>query len=208
MEPVEGNDSESEGSVDPNPATWVDRYGGDLYSYALTRLRNSHASEEVVQETLLAGVKNVEQFRGQSSDKAWLMTILRRKIVDHVRSRNRHDLRNAILKDDRRVEKFLNDIGSFDPDLIPEDIDPRQLALDRELWGLVRECLDLLPQRQADAFMLREFEGLSANEICETLEISRSNLWVLLHRARIRIAECLFQLWAEGEHCEAEEERD
>lgn len=205
MEPREGNDSDFEGSPKPNPATWVERHGNQLYSYALTRLRNSHASEEVVQETLLAGVKNLKQFRGDSTEKAWLMTILRRKIVDYARSRNRHDLRNAILQNDERVEHFLNDLGTFDPDLIPEDIDPRRLATDRELWALVRECLDLLPQRQADAFMLREFEGLSADEICETLDISRSNLWVLLHRARLRIAECLFLLWGEGEHCETED---
>ena len=199
MTPGEENESGPPDKAEPDARTWVERFGNELYAYALTRLRDSHASEEVVQETLLAGVKYLHQFRGESSEKSWLMSILRRKIVDHVRGRNRHDRRNAVLQHDGTVDALLSDLGSFDPDLIPEDMDPRQLVTDKELWELVRECLELLPQRQADAFMLREFEGLSAEDICDALKISRSNLWVLLHRARLRIAECLFQLWSKGD---------
>lgn len=199
MMPDEESESSSPDQSGPDARTWVERFGNELYAYALTRLRDSHASEEVVQETLLAGVKYLHQFRGESSEKSWLMSILRRKIVDYVRGRNRHDRRNAVLQHDGTIDALLSDLGSFDPDLIPEDMDPGRLATDKELWELVRECLELLPQRQADAFMLREFEGLSAEDICETLKISRSNLWVLLHRARLRIAECLFELWRKGD---------
>ena len=204
----EENHEDSPAQPESDPNTWVNRFGNQLYSYALTRLRDPHASEEVVQETLLAGVKYLSQFRGESSEKSWLMSILRRKIVDHVRARSRHDRRNAVIQHDHRVESFLNDLGSFDPDLIPENLDPSELATDKELWVLVRECLDLLPQRQADAFMLREIEGLSAEDICETLEISRSNLWVLLHRARLRIVECLIELWSKGDSCEHDQQDD
>ena len=73
-----------------DPTTWVERFGDDLFSYAITRLRDPHATEEVVQDTLLAGVRYLHQFRGEGSEKAWLMSILRHKIVDYVRSRNKH----------------------------------------------------------------------------------------------------------------------
>ena len=187
-----------------DPTTWVERFGDDLFSYAITRLRDPHATEEVVQDTLLAGVRYLHQFRGEGSEKAWLMSILRHKIVDYVRSRNKHERHDAMLQSDGRAEPFVNLLGSFDVNMIPEQIDPSKLAQDRELWGLVHDCLEEIPKRQADAFMLREFEGLSAEDICEALEISRSNLWVLLHRARLRIAECLLERWSRGDAVNSE----
>ena len=74
-----------------DPAVWVDEYGEYLFRYAYSRLRDANAAEEAVQETFLAGVRYVEQFAGRGSERGWLLGILKRKIVDYVRARSKHD---------------------------------------------------------------------------------------------------------------------
>jgi len=187
------DDSDNENRGTPDPATWVDRYGNDLYRYAYARLRDVHATEEAVQDTLLAGVQHIQQLRDLRKEKSWLLSILSRKIVDLIRRRNRQKRLDAMVHNDPLVEQFLDTFGAVDVSLVPIKLDPSTLAQHNELRSIIVECLKVLPQKQADAFTLRELEELGAEEICETLQISKSNLWVLLHRARIRIAECLLE---------------
>jgi len=64
-----------------------------------------------------------------------------------------------------------------------------------EFWQMIRTCFGKLPQRIADVFMLREMEEISSKDICKKLSISESNLWVMLHRARMALRECLEKSW-------------
>ncbi|GAB6164041.1 RNA polymerase factor sigma-70 [Thermostilla marina] len=177
-----------------DPEGWVDNHGDLLFRYAYSRLRDAEAAEEVVQETFLAAMKAVDQFRGDGSERAWLMTILRRKIVDHVRKRHRESARGGEWEGDP-AETFFDQAGNwrFDPRFgrSQPDTGIRQ----REFWAALRECLAALSQRQADAFTLRELEKQSSKEICEALGITSSNLWVLLHRARLQLMRCLKGHW-------------
>ena len=72
-----------------NPACWVDEYGDYLYRYAVSRLRGGDAAEEVVQETFVAALRHVDQYKAKGSERAWLLGILKRKIIDLIRDRNR-----------------------------------------------------------------------------------------------------------------------
>ncbi len=74
-----------------DPSVWVDRHGDVLYGYALARLRDPEAAEEVVQETFVSALGAVAQYSGKGAEGAWLLGILKRKIVDHVRRRSRFD---------------------------------------------------------------------------------------------------------------------
>lgn len=184
-----GHTSQPESTL--NPAEWVDRYGDTLYRFALARLRDAEAAEEVVQETFVAALGARDQYSGKGSEGAWLLGICKRKVVDLVRRRNRPDAGRG------------GDLG-LDPSEAMFDakgnwrLDPRILkgrpehSLERdEFWQAFRGCLGRLSQRQADAFTLRELEDLKSDEICKELEISASNLWVLLHRARLSLTACM-----------------
>lgn len=174
-----------------DPSTWVDQYGDTLYRYVLMRLRDPDAAEEVVQETFLAALRHSEQYAGRGDEGAWLMGICKRKLIEFVRRRSRE----AQLADDE---------SGGDPSAALFDekgrwrFDPRfargrpEAALERnEFWKILRRCLEGLPTRQADAFTLREIEAMDRDDICKELEITPSNLWVLLHRARLKLTGCL-----------------
>ncbi len=174
-----------------NPEVWLQEYGDYLFRYAVSRLRDADSAEEAVQDTLVAGLKAAEQYSGKGEERAWLLGILKRKIIDFVRRRNR----NAVLRSSDLDEGWLE--GLFDA-TGHWRADPRFLAAQpidtmerEEFWAAFRECLDKLPQRHADVFVLREIDEWESEKICKELEISTSNLWVLLHRARLQLAKCL-----------------
>ncbi len=176
------------------PASWVDQHGDYLYRYALSRLRNGDAAEEVVQDSFLSAFSHVKQFAGTGTERAWLLGIVKRKIIDYIRQRSRA---TNLLEDDAGdiSEVLFDQKGNWKREaLVPGD--PPLDALERqEFWRILRNCLQTLPSRQADVFVLREMDDQSSDEICKDLEISASNLWVLLHRARLRLANCMKSRW-------------
>ncbi|MCH7990684.1 MAG: sigma-70 family RNA polymerase sigma factor [Planctomycetes bacterium] len=182
-----------------NPAKWVDRHGDMLYRYALSRLRNAEAAEEVVQETFFAGLKALDQYSGQGTEAAWLLGILKRKIIDYVRQRNRSISGSDPDSSGDVTETLFDKKGNWraDPRIFGNQ---PEAALERnEFWKILRDCLSTLPVRQADVFTLREIEGLSSKNICAELDVSESNLWVMLYRARMRLSACLKSHWSEVE---------
>ena len=175
----------------PDPAQWVARHGNLLYRYALSRLRDVESAEEVVQETFLAGLRSVDQYAAKGAERAWLLGILKRKIVDYVRFRNRT---GSMLRSDGAddlSETLFDQKGNWRTDPRSFGPEPSTSLQRQEFWHTVHACLDTLPQRQADVFMLREMEGLGSEEICKELDSSPSNLWVLLYRARLRLSQCM-----------------
>jgi len=176
------------------PSVWVDQYGDYLYRYALSRLRNGEASEEVVQQTFLSALEHRDQFAGKGSERGWLLGILKRKIIDFIRQRNR----TSSLPDDGGgdpSDAYFDGQGSWNTDLRAAIRRPLDSLEREEFWQILRGCLQTLPERQADVFALREMDELGTEEICKDLEITSSNLWVLLHRARLRLAICMKGRW-------------
>ncbi|GAA5508625.1 sigma-70 family RNA polymerase sigma factor [Novipirellula caenicola] len=177
-----------------NPAMWVDQYGDNLFRYALSRLRDADAAEEVVQQTFLAGLEHVDQFSGQGSEQGWLLGILKRKIVDLIRARNRTVALNDGESGDS-LDRMFDHNGNWRKNTHCTSMQPLDSIDREEFWPILRRCLDGLPTNQADAFTLREMDKLGTQEICKELAISPSNLWVLLHRARLRLANCMKHRW-------------
>lgn len=171
-----------------DPSQWIERHGDTLFRYAYSRLRSREAAEEVVQDTFLAGLRHADQYSGEGVEGAWLMGILRRKVIDYVRKR-------------KRVQNEAEDQADFGGQLFDEagnwKLDPRfgerpSAGTEREeFYDRLDHCIDDLPERQARAFTLRELEDLDTEEICEILDVSPSNLSVLLYRARMKLSACL-----------------
>jgi RNA polymerase sigma-70 factor (ECF subfamily) len=131
---------------------------------------------------------------------AWLLGICKRKVIDHVRRRGRPDTSSGGDLGDDPSDEMFDAKGNWQQD--PRFLRGRpEASLEREeFWQAFRGCLQGLSARQADAFTLRELEEMSSDEICNALEISSSNLWVLLHRARLRLTRCMkshLQRWGD-----------
>lgn len=185
------------GSSDPKQ--WVELFGNYLFRYALIRVRDATVAEDLVQETLLAAFQARGRFAGDSSERSWLTGILKHKILDHFRRLKREQV---VLSADvlpPELDDRFDDLGIWkhDPALGPQDWgdDASALMQRKEFMAVLKKCLGKLPQRCADAFVLREMEGTESERIQELLGISPSNFWVLLHRARMQLRLCLEQNW-------------
>ncbi len=179
----ETKNSSVEGRV-PHPDKWVELYGDYLYRYALSRLRDSSSAEDCVQETLLAGIRNLSKLDGRQDIKFWLRVVMRNKIIDVFRNRERQpniDLGEdeAIL--DSALYKYAG-IGSITPEAWK--FDPRKLTEHAEFRNILQVCVDTLKDPMREAFVLRMIEGLESKEVCKVMQIEPNHLWVLLHRAR------------------------
>ncbi len=184
-------------SPSTNPHQWVDAYADVLFRYAQVRLRRREDAEDALQETFLAALQAQRTFRGDSAELTWLMGILRHKIVDQIRVSARNAAQVAIPAGD--LDEWF---GTNNRWLHPPkswSADPSQLADDDEFWQQVRKCFEALPRRQAQVFALRTFDDISSEHICKQTGISATNLWVLLHRARLRLRACLEASWFTSE---------
>jgi len=180
-----------------NPERWVDDHGDCLYRYALLRVRKPEVAEDLVQETLFAAVRTVAKFGGRSSERSWLCGILKNKICDHFRQLGRETpFTDLEFLSDEMSHKFVPQ-GFWNHEYGPAEwkSEPEVVMHRTEFWQTFRQCLDKLPPRVADVFMLREMEEQDTPQICASLQISQSNLWVMLHRARMALRECLEINW-------------
>jgi RNA polymerase sigma-70 factor (ECF subfamily) len=178
-----------------DPRTWLDEHGDALYRYALVRVRNAAAAEDLVQETLLAALTARERFAGQSSVRTWLIAILKNKLIDHLRRRAREAPPVDEPDDELIDELFEDDPGQHWRSAPGVWANPSGALEQTEFWQVFSDCLAQLPPRQAQAFGLCELDGLAGEEACKVLGLSPSNLWVLMHRARLRLRQCLETRW-------------
>jgi RNA polymerase sigma-70 factor (TIGR02943 family) len=183
-----------------DPATWVDRHGDYLFRYAMARVRGAELAEDLVQEAFLGALRSRHQFAGASSERTWLVSILKRKIIDHLRRQHREEPASNVAADGW-MEELFDRKGHWKkaPARWPS---PSAVLENAEFWKTFSHCLEKLPGRQADAFSLREIDELASAEVCEVLAISPANLWVMLHRARLQLWRCLDIHWFGGKGSE------
>lgn len=182
-----------------NPERWVDDHGDCLYRYAVLRVRRPEVAEDLVQEALCAAVRTQSSFRRKSSERSWLCGILKNKICDYFRKLGRETCFTDLeFLEDEMSHKFIDQ--GWNHDLGPAEWKSEaEVVMDRaEFWKTFRDCLSKLPARVGDVFMLREMEEMETAQICEALRISKNNLWVMLHRARMALRECLELNWFEN----------
>jgi len=174
---------------------WVDAHADYLFNFAIGQVRDANTAEDLVQDTFLAAVKAQNSFGGKSSARTWLVGILRHKIYDHLRKTCReravrHD--PTPLNDGESWEEaavWLHDVAA------ETQLPSRRMELD-EFRAHLEQALGKLPPRIAQVFQLYQIEDRPNREVCEQLNISESNLWVMLHRARKQLREHLAGWWS------------
>jgi RNA polymerase sigma-70 factor (ECF subfamily) len=173
----------------------VDQYGDILFRFALQRVRDAGIAEELVQETFLAAMRAKDGFKGQSSEKTWLFGILKHKIIDHYR-RQKFDHPNLNVEDlAPNIDEFFSNNGKWRIRPASWDINPDEAYEQKEFMDAFYRCLSQMPERIADAFVYREIDGLTTEEICKVMGISTSNCWVMLYRARMLLRRCIETNW-------------
>ncbi|MBI1890290.1 MAG: sigma-70 family RNA polymerase sigma factor [Burkholderiales bacterium] len=167
-----------------------------LLRFALLQLRNESLAEDVVQDTLIAVLEKPDGFAGQSTLRTYVIGIMKHKIVDLLRSSQRwrqldvgegeseEDVIDALFRADGHTVDMPRSWGNPDATLEQKDF-----------FRVMEICLEKLPPKTARIFMMREWLELDTEEICKELEISTSNAWVMLYRARLKLRECLELNW-------------
>lgn len=167
-----------------------------LLRYALLQLRNPAWAEDAVSETLLAALEKPDSFAGRAQPKTWLIGILKHKLVDQVRKHAREcSLSRDEEDDDNQLEDLLFDQSGHFREQPLEWGDPEGVLGQQQFIKVLDACVEKLPNQLGRVFLMREWLELETDEICKELSITATNLWVMLHRARLRLRECLQQQW-------------
>ncbi|HMP77633.1 MAG TPA: sigma-70 family RNA polymerase sigma factor [Kiritimatiellia bacterium] len=181
-----------------DPDRWVELYADYLYRFAIVRVRDHHTARDLVQDTLLAGLKARDRYQGAAAERTWLTGILKNKIVDYYRRGRREALLGDLVDDTADSPLAFNERGHWQSGpTTPKEWSEEQVAhMDRpEFWRRFEDCAEKLPEQTRRAFVMREVDGLETEEICAALSISPQNFWTIMHRARASLRRCLEVHW-------------
>ncbi len=160
----------------------------------MTRAHDRNTAEELVQETFLAALQTKERFEGRSQVRTWLVSILRHKLADHFRRTSRTVSLDAEVDG---ADRWFDAKGNWlrpPKDWAIERLSPAEID---EFWKVVRRCIDALPAKQGEAFVLRVMDDVEVEQLCKVLHATPTNIWVMLHRARTRMRGCMEANWFE-----------
>lgn len=178
------------------PDKWVDQHGDYLYNFAFSRVYSKEIAEDLVQDTFLAGLRAMHSFQGRSSELTWLISILKRKVIDYYRkaSTSKEIVATEFTKPFRKDGLYE---GHWILERAPKEwkgdlADPINRA---EFRKILEQCLNELPENWKAVFVLKYIDDMENKDICKELECTPTNLWVMLHRARLKLRECIEMYW-------------
>ncbi len=184
-----------------DPAEWVEKHGDALMGYTIRYVSDRSVAEDLVQDTLLAALKGRDRFTGASSERTWLIGILKNKVVDHYRKTGRETplehLEQLPDYDDQDYLAAGPDAGSWQPERRPTawSVDPNDPVEQQQFWDHLQSCLNGLDKRLARVYTLRDIREIEYEEVCNALAVTPTNLRVMLHRARKLLRRCLETHW-------------
>lgn len=177
---------------------WVEQYGDILYRFALVRVQNHSVAEDLVQDTFVVALKSQGSFRKQASPQTWLIGILKHKIIDHYRSNHKTVSIEATTASGSGTD---DDSGNTSGTKIPVNqckewaVTPEKIVEDGAFRDTLNSCLDRLPEKSRQIFLMREADEIKSEEICKVFNLTPTNLWVTLHRIRNQLKNCLEKNW-------------
>lgn len=179
-----------------SPEAWRELFschGPRLLAYAARMLGDQGAAEEVLQDSLVNIYKNIDQFDGRCSIKSWLYRAVHNSAIDEIRRRKRYvDARQDAL------ENYFNEAGRWRQDCPGWDgLAAKQLD-ERRLLRVVEQEINHLPHTHREVLLLKEVEGLDAQEICDSLNIAPGNFRIRIHRARVALRAAVVRVMGEG----------
>ena len=179
------------------PEQWLEAHGDALYRYALIRTGDAESAEDLVQECLVAALGAWPKFDGRSSVRTWLVGILKHKLIDRHRQTTRETAVDADSDELTALSErnFFSKSGKWKGMTSNWRGAPAEMLEKGEFWDVLRRCLAALPAPVAKAFHLRELDQLASEEVCKVLDLTPTNLWTRLYRARLALQQCLDRHW-------------
>lgn len=177
-----------------SPKNWVSDYGDMLYGFAYIRVNDSETAKDLVQETFFSALRSADRFRGEISERNWLYTILKNKIIDHYRKNKREVKIEDNEEDDR---DFFDEKGMWKNEALPKQwhSNPDIAYRNEEFFEVLQKCINKLNKIHSSVFNMKYLDEIDTEEICKEMEITKSNYWVMIHRAKLKIRRCLEKLW-------------
>ncbi len=177
---------------------WIEKYADTLFNFAFVRLGDRETAKDLVQETFLSALQSFASFRGESSEKTWLVSILKNKIIDHYRKRR--TITSVPLFDAdgaSELDKYFDQEGEW-----RESARPASWAgtgyhslRSQEFLEILRKCLSKLHELGKEIFVSKYLDEMDSEEICKKLDVSASNYWVIMHRAKLQLRQCMEKNW-------------
>ncbi len=164
----------------------------ELYAFTMAKVGQKEIAEDIVQETFLSAFQSYDNFQNKSSAKTWLFSILKHKIADHFRLQYKRG--NEVSPD--IIEKFFDENHRWKPEYRPKQWTEVDHLLDDPAFSkTLSDCLKALPDKWSSAIQLKYLEETESKEICSQLEITTSNFWQIIHRAKLQLRNCLDIKW-------------
>ncbi|MGJ8661912.1 MAG: RNA polymerase sigma factor [Bacteroidota bacterium] len=160
----------------------VEQHADYLFQFAMSKIHNRDLALDFVQETFLVCLEKIDQFEGRSSLRTWMTTILNRKIIDHWRKEKRTQ---------STVDIADNENASFSTHSNFNPKDPHQLTEEAEKRTLLDFCIDKLPDAWREIVHAKFYDEKNGDEISKEFDITPSNFWVIIHRAKAQLRACM-----------------
>ena len=174
---------------------WVELYTADLYSWANYKVSDAELAKDLVQDTFVAAVEKYDGFKAESSPKTWLISILNHKIIDYYRKK----VRQPVAKEIESFSRFFEANGDWRESRKPNNwqVDEKEEHLldDNNFQQVLKECLDALPEKWSTCVKLKYLGEKNGEQICQELDITPSNFWQIVHRAKMQLRDCVETNW-------------
>ncbi len=183
------------------PSNWIANYADLLFSYAIVRVSDREIARDLVQETFVSAFQNLESFRGDSSEKTWLFSIMKNKISDHYRKKvNDKTVPLSRVEESFDINSYFDEEGEWKESAKPISWSENRHDdyRSREFHETLQGCLAKLTAQCRAIFTLKYIEELDFEEICKELTISTSNYWVIMHRAKLTLRRCIEKNWIQA----------
>jgi RNA polymerase sigma-70 factor (ECF subfamily) len=177
-----------------NPDKWIDLHADYLFNYTITRISDRDLAKDLVQDTFFAGLKAKDNFQGKATERTWLISILKRKIIDQYRKMNS-------AKGKAEIKMNFYDDGEREGEWIEERVpssweaEAEKNIESKELNLALENCIGNLPEKYRVVFTMKTIQDFDTDVICKELDITASNLWVIIHRARTQLRKCMEDNW-------------
>jgi RNA polymerase sigma-70 factor (ECF subfamily) len=181
--------------------SWVELYSDGMYSWAFYKTSNKETAEDLVQEAFLAAIQAFEKFERKSNPKTWLFAILNNKITDHYRRQMRNPTASELQQNEKGTyslfERVFDSERQWEKRERPKhwQVELENILDNPDFNKVLKTCMDDLPATWYSAVQLKYLEEKKGELICHELQITPSNFWQILHRAKLQLRKCLEVNW-------------
>ncbi|EOR96405.1 RNA polymerase ECF-type sigma factor [Arcticibacter svalbardensis MN12-7] len=181
-----------------NPHLWVIKYADYLYNYAITRVNDEEQARDLIQDTFLAALNSMNKFEGKCSERTWLTSILKNKVIDVYRKNSVAFIKNKVIDQEEEEHDYFNhEYGNWNIEYRPKEfgIEQSDALENKEFQHILKLCMKKLPSLWLAVFTMKHMDDETTEKICKELKVSSSNFWVVIHRAKVNLRACLQKNW-------------